>query len=122
MPQPQAGRKMMHEQGFWRVRLEGHAQAPSNVPTIIDYPCRVVLGPDRKLSCRGSRDSGRSILNIEPALAAMIEVQETSNSMSLIETSASPPPESTNRPQSASPFNPPPLRSASRWHSMQYVA
>ena len=50
--------------------------------------------------------------------------QETSNSMSLIDRSASPPDESSNRLQSTSAELPPlaPCRSASRWHLMQYVA
>ena len=51
-------------------------------------------------------------------------VQDTSNSMSLIDRSASPPEVSSNRLQSTSAELPPlpPCRSASRWHLMQYVA
>ena len=51
-----------------------------------------------------------------PTALRPIQHHETSNSMSLIDRSTSPPEESSRRLQSTSAPEPPPWRSASRWH------
>ncbi len=64
----------------------------------------------------GGGRKGR-LLRFRPPLR-VIAAGQTSISMSLIDTSGSLPP-STRRPQSESLDPLPPLRSLSRWHSMQ---